>query len=64
MLLQGFGFGNRAQRQKQYEQLRVNKAQENVLKYRIKQIVPEEDNALVAKDQKRAKKTKIRSVFL
>lgn len=56
---EGFGFGNRAQRQKQYEQLRVNKAQENVFKYRIKQIVPEEDNALVAKDQKRAKKTKI-----
>ncbi|XP_045168704.2 dnaJ homolog subfamily C member 28-like [Mercenaria mercenaria] len=56
---EGFGYGNRAQRQKQYEQLRVNKAQENVMKYRIRCIMPEGDNALVAKDQKAAKKTKI-----
>lgn len=56
---EGFGYGSRSQRQKQYEQLRVSKAQQNVLKYKIKQIMPEGDNALVAKDQKAAKKTKM-----
>lgn len=56
---EGFGYGSASQRQKQYQQFRVNRAQENVLKYKMEKMIPGEDNALLIKDQKAAKKTKI-----
>lgn len=56
---EGFGYGSASQRQKQYKQFRVNRAQEKVLKYKLEKMMPTENNALLVKDQKAAKKTKM-----
>ncbi|KAL4222156.1 subfamily C [Mactra antiquata] len=56
---EGFGYGSKSQRQKQYDQYRVHRAQDSVYDYKVTKVMPEGDNALVAKDQKAARKTKM-----
>lgn len=60
--LQGFGMGSRGERQKQYEQMKVSRAQHNIYKYKVKKMMTdaEKENALVEKEKKIAKKNKMR----
>ena len=51
-----------SERQKQYEQLRVTEATNRIYKYRMKKLMPEGENAMVAKDKRAARTRKIRFV--
>lgn len=59
-LFQGFGLGSRSERQKQYEQMKVSRAQHNIYKYKVKKIMSDGENAVVEKEKKIAKKNKMR----
>ncbi|XP_057380406.1 dnaJ homolog subfamily C member 28-like isoform X2 [Daphnia carinata] len=57
---EGIGQGTPFQREKQYQKYQVKKAVENVYNHRISQIPNTEENSLVWKDNRTAKKSKIR----
>lgn len=57
---EGIGQGTPFQREKQYQRHQVKKAVENMYNHRISQIPNTEENSLVQKDKKAAKKSKIR----
>lgn len=56
---EGFGFGSQSERRKQCENYKVDKAQNNVFKYKMKNMMPEGENELVVRDQKAARRAKI-----
>ena len=53
-----------SERQRQYEQLRVTEATNRIYKYRMKKLMPEGENAMVAKDKRAARTRKIRYMSL
>ncbi|KZS05018.1 Uncharacterized protein APZ42_031961 [Daphnia magna] len=57
---EGIGQGTPFQREKQYQRHQVKKAVENMYNHRISQIPNTEENSLVQKDKRAAKKSKIR----
>ncbi|XP_046658165.1 dnaJ homolog subfamily C member 28-like [Daphnia pulicaria] len=57
---EGIGQGTPFQREKQYQKYQVKKAVENVYNHRTSQIPNTEENSLVLKDTKAAKKSKIK----
>ena len=59
-VFQGVGSGTMSERQKQYEQLRVNQATNRIYEYRLKKLAPEGENTLVAKDKRATRTRKIR----
>ncbi|XP_052246983.1 dnaJ homolog subfamily C member 28-like [Dreissena polymorpha] len=60
---EGYGLGTRAERQKQYEQMKVSRAQQSVFKYRVRKKMTEAEveaeNSLVERDKKYTRKQKI-----
>lgn len=59
----GVGYGNMMQRQKQYQQYKVTKAVDAVLEHRTQKLAVQQENTLVVKDKKEAKKHKPRNAI-
>lgn len=56
---EGIGFGTRSERQQQYSQYRVSRAQDSVFKHKMKKMMPEGENSLTLKDQRAARRAKM-----
>ncbi|KAL8562753.1 hypothetical protein ACOMHN_022628 [Nucella lapillus] len=56
---EGVGFGTPSQRQRQYQQHRVQRVTENVFQHRIQRLAAETEDAVVVRDKQEAKKTVI-----
>ncbi|KAK7110342.1 dnaJ homolog subfamily C member 28-like [Littorina saxatilis] len=54
---EGVGFGTPSQRQRQYQQYRIERVTENVFQHRIQKLAAETEDALVVKDKQQAKKS-------
>lgn len=57
--VKGIGFGTRSERQQQYSQYRVSRAQDSVFKHKMKRMMPEGENSLTLKDQRAARRAKM-----
>lgn len=60
---EGVGYGSPSQRQKQYQQHRVNKAVENVYDYRTKKLSSQFENSLFVKDASLSRQYKTRQAI-
>ncbi|XP_041365999.1 dnaJ homolog subfamily C member 28-like [Gigantopelta aegis] len=56
---EGIGFGTQSQRQKQYQQHKVSRAADSILEHRMQRLAEQTEDAMVVKDKKATKHTKI-----